>query len=379
MAETVTWERLRELASFRAENGCAISLYVDLDPSVTPTAGDAATRVNSLLDEAAKRAEATRDGMSHDVKQSLRADFDRLREFFARDFDRDGAHGFAVFCAGMDDLWEALPLTEPVPDVVKVGRQVYLAPLVPLVAQGEGALVAFVNRERGDVYRLVDGRLEELADHTEQQPGRHDQGGWSQARFQRHIDELASDHMRRVADEVNRRARRTRVPVVILCPEQVRGEFGGLLAQEATGMLAGWTHIEDHAPPAAVLDAVKPVLDEWRAKRESETLERWREEAGRGGRATAGWADTLAAASDGRVELLLYGERAAREAFECPSCGRASLEGGACPLDGTTMEARDDGLDLAVHRALSFGATVLRVEHHQDLDPVEGIGALLRF
>ena len=144
-------------------------------------------------------------------------------------------------------------------------------------------------------------------------------------------------------------------------------------------MLAGWTHIEDHAAPAAVLEAVAPVLEDWRATRESETLERWREEAGRGGRATSGWADTLAAASDGRIELLLYQERAPRRAFECPSCGRAAAKEGECPLDGAAMEPREDGLDLAVHRALAFGATVLRVEHHRDLEPVEGIGALLRF
>ena len=56
MAATVSWDGLRELASFRAEKGCAISVYVDLDPSVAPTAGDAASRVNSLMHEGEMRA-----------------------------------------------------------------------------------------------------------------------------------------------------------------------------------------------------------------------------------------------------------------------------------------------------------------------------------
>jgi hypothetical protein len=43
------------------------------------------------------------------------------------------------------------------------------------------------------------------------------------------------------------------------------------------------------------------------------------------------------------------------------------------------MEPRDDGLDLAVRLTLAFGGDVLAVEHRQDLEPVEGIGALLRF
>jgi hypothetical protein len=43
------------------------------------------------------------------------------------------------------------------------------------------------------------------------------------------------------------------------------------------------------------------------------------------------------------------------------------------------MEERDEGLDLAVHRVLAHGGQVLALRHRQDLEPVGGIGALLRF
>ena len=56
-----------------------------------------------------------------------------------------------------------------------------------------------------------------------------------------------------------------------------------------------------------------------------------------------------------------------------------SLTGGRCPLDGTEMEQRDEGLDLAVHQVLVHGGQVLALRHRQDLEPVGGIGALLRF
>ena len=68
-----------------------------------------------------------------------------------------------------------------------------------------------------------------------------------------------------------------------------------------------------------------------------------------------------------------------KDAFRCPACGRAALDAIMCPLDGTTMEARDDGLDLAVRLTLAHGGDVLAVEHRRDLDPVDGIGAILRF
>jgi peptide subunit release factor 1 (eRF1) len=121
------------------------------------------------------------------------------------------------------------------------------------------------------------------------------------------------------------------------------------------------------------------VLERWRVEQETAVLERWREEIGRNGRAAAGWAQTLEAASDERVELLLFREGANRPAASCPHCGRVSAEGGKCPLDGTSMERSDDGLDLAVHQTLIHGGTVWAVQDHRDLDPVEGIGALLRY
>ena len=108
-------------------------------------------------------------------------------------------------------------------------------------------------------------------------------------------------------------------------------------------------------------------------------LARWREEAGRDGRAAAGWAATLEAASDARIETLLFHEGANRDVWQCPQCARAAAESGACPLDGSSLEQRPEGLDVAVHQTLANGGTVWAVREHQDLAPVEGIGALLRF
>ena len=143
--------------------------------------------------------------------------------------------------------------------------------------------------------------------------------------------------------------------------------------------IAGWTHAEAHASPAELLALATPVLEEWRATREQELIERWREEAGREARASSGWEKTLESASDGRVDVLLFQDGIVREAWRCSSCGRAAAASGTCPLDGTTMERRSEGLDLAVHQTLLHGGTVWAVRHVRDLDPVDGIGALLRY
>jgi peptide chain release factor subunit 1 len=377
MAETVTWPLLRELASFRAVNGCAISLYVNLDPSEVPTPADAQSRVNALLNSAEK---TDRSDLTHDQRGALKADLERIERWFDDDFERDRSQGVAVFAAGLDNFWSTLSLPERVPDIVKVGRELHLVPLVPVVARADGTIVAVVGREQGQLFRLRAGRLEEIAEHFDEQPGQHDQGGWSQSRYQRHIEKLVQEHLKGVAEELDRSRRRLHSPkIVLVCSEEMRSEFMDELPEAAREALVGWTHAEAHAGPAELLDAITPVLVEAEAKQEAEAIERWREEAGRKGRAASGWEETLEAASDGRVDLLLFQEGSDRPAFRCPACGRAAAAEGACPLDGTRLEPVDAGVDLAVHQTLAHGGAVWAIRHHEDLAPVGGIGALLRY
>src|SRR5213596_163117 len=213
MADTLTWSLLRELASFRAENGCATTLYLNLDPSQVPTAGDAQTRMNALLNGAEK---IDRKNLTHEQRGALKADFERIARWFDDEFDRDGAQAVVVFAAGLDNFWSTLALPEPVPDRFKVGHELYLAPLVPVVARADGTIIAVIGREQGQLYRLRAGRLEEIGDYFDEAPGRHDQGGWSQARYQRHIEKLVQDHLRDFAEDVDRWARRLRGPRLVV-------------------------------------------------------------------------------------------------------------------------------------------------------------------
>jgi peptide chain release factor subunit 1 len=381
VAGTITWEQLRELAAFRATNGCAVSLYVGLDPSIVPTAGDLASHTRSLLARAERQLDEQRATFSHDERKALASDLERIHAWFSREFNREGVRGVAVFSAELDDLFLPLQLPWPVEDEARIAKQLYLAPLVRLVGSGDGALVAYVGRERGDVYRLRAGQLIPLADETADVPGRHDQGGWSQARYERHIETIVDRHLRDVADALDRCVRRLRgVRVVLAGPEETRSGFEGLLSPETRAALVGWVAAEAHVDAPRLLEAARPLLDEWRAGREEELLARWREEAARNGRAAAGWEETLQAASDGRVELLLVQDGADRPAFVCPACGRAQAMDGSCALDGTTLQAADTGLDLAVHQTLTHGGTVEVIgEQHRDLEPVGGLAALLRF
>jgi peptide chain release factor subunit 1 len=377
---TVSLDGLRELAGFRAQNGCAISLYVDLDPAISPTSRETAVRVHAMLDAAGKSHGATRPDLPHEAKAGLKADLDRLGRYFGEEFDRDGAHGLAVFAAGPDNVWSVLALPWKVADAARVADDFLLSPLVPLIGRGNGAVVAVVGREQGRMLALRGGKLAQISDRTEETQGKHDQGGWSQSRYQRHIENLDLEHYKAVAGELDRVFRRLGRPrIIVVAGDETRAEFADVLPSELQEAVIGWTSADAHASEAELTEVVQPFLENWRAKREADAVERWREEVGKNALGSAGWAETLEAASDGRVELLLYQAGVQRDGYRCPACGRASATATTCPLDGTTMEHRDDGLDLAVRLTLAYGGDLLAVEARRDLDPVEGIGAILRF
>jgi peptide chain release factor subunit 1 len=381
VAGSITWEQLRELAAVRAERGCAVSLYVGLDPSIVPTAGDLASHTRSLLARAERQVDERSTTLSHGERKALASDLERIAAWFETEFNREGVRGVAVFAATLDNLFRPLLLPWPVSDDARIAQQLYLAPLVRCVGRGDGAVVAYVGRERGDVYQLRGGQLNPLADETTDVPGRHDQGGWSQARYERHIETIVDRHLREVADALDRCVRGLRgARVVLVGPEETRSGFESLLSSDVRAALLGWAAAEAHVDAPRLLEAARPLLDGWRAGREDELLTRWREEAARSGRAATGWEETLQAASDGRVELLLVQDGADRAAYVCPACGRAQAQDGSCPLDGTTMQSADTGLDLAVHQTLTHGGKVEVIgEDHRDLEPVGGVAALLRF
>jgi peptide subunit release factor 1 (eRF1) len=380
MAPTITWDTLRELAGFSADQGCAVSLYLNLDPSEVPTAAGVETRANSLISEAHRILEERKGSMSREAREALKHDIERIRGWFDDGFDRHGLRGVAVFAAGLDNLWRTLPLPDPVVDHLSIAGELCLAPLARLAGRNAPLLVAAVGRERGQLYKLQSGALVEIADETEDLPGTDDPGSESQARFERYIDEVVERHWRRVADRLHSCVRILQgARIVLVGAEDMRSDFDQLLSHETKSRVLGWTTAEAHADAVQLLEAVRPVVVQWWSTCDEEVIERWREEAGKQGRASTGWAQTLEAASDGRAELLLVQDGVDEPAYQCPACKRAQMRNGSCPLDGTTLESRDSGLDLAVHQTLVHGGKVHVIRERRDLEPVGGVGALLRY
>jgi hypothetical protein len=367
---------VRSLASSRPERGVCISLFVDLDPADVPTAGELASHVTSLVDAARKQVDAV-PGLTHVEETAARDDLDRARAFLEDDLDRSGTRGFALCANAPDGVWHEIPLATPVRDSAHAGRHFAVAPLLaPLERDREIVLVA-VGRERGTIWRSRSGRVWLVDDRTQEIGRRHDQGGWSQSRLQRGVDEDAYEHFRDVArmlaDEIRPGSETL---LLVACVEELRTHFEDLLAPHLREALLGWSTVEAHAGEGALQREAERLLAIRLASERASLLERWQEARSRGDRAASSWAEALEGAANRAVEAAVVDGRSPR-AWACPVCDRGSLAPGRCPLHDTPLLEDPGGAqEIFVRETLAN-----RGEARLSEEPVgsDGVAALLRF
>lgn len=359
-----------------------ISLYLDLDPERFATAPARASQIRSLIDQAARELEAG-DGFSHDDRITLRADLERLKDYLSsRQPPFQGARALAVFCSGQDDLFEVVQLPRPTEGRVVIGRMPYVEPLVVALQQRRW-IVALVSRSSGRVLAgPADGLVEEER-LDEFIHGQHDQGGWSQANYERSVEKDADDHLRRLADTVNQRWRAERFQrAAIGGPAEIVPRFEAMLAAEVRAQLVrGRVEVDlSSATDEQVRRAVAKLVLEDEKRLEREALDRLAAGVGSGGRGAGGPRDTLEALNERRVQTLLLEPAFDRRGFHCPTCGLLMLESdGRCPADGSPTEEIEHLREAAIEAALAQDAEVMVVRHYPDLGPLQGIGAVLRF
>jgi hypothetical protein len=372
-------ETARDLAGAGHGKGLCLSVFLDLDPSTVPTTSALATHVQSVVDDARRRAEALPPSIDHDRRMALREDVERVAAYLEREFDRSDARGKGIYASGLDDVWREVRLPAEVDDSVTVRSTFTLAPLLESIELDRELLLVAVSRERGAIWRRTVDEAALVDDLTEEIQSQHDQGGWSQANYERSRDKDALDHMRSVADAVGSIIEPgSAMLLAIACPLEERATFEAMLAPHVRAALLGWAAVEAHDDGTALAIQAEALLADRLHDEQRALIERWREAAGRGRQAASGWEDVVASAWAGAVDTLLV-DGATRDAWECPICGRGSMSPGACVVDGASLERSEHGaLDLALHGTLLHGGDVRLVED-DSVSHVEGAAALLRF
>lgn len=372
-------DRLRRLAGFRTQNGHRVlSLYLDLDPSAFGTTPARAAQISSLLDEAERRA---RDrSLDHDARLALRADVERARDFLRSDFSAKGAHAIALFASRPANLFEVLRLPDAVPRAVAVNDTPWLDPLIG--RDRTRRCIALVNRRTLRVFAdSPGGELREVEQLADDVPGKHDQGGWSQANYERSIEEEVRKHLERSARSLFEHFQRQPFDVLAVgCPAELWTAVEHALHPYVRERCLGRFETDvEHVNLDEALHAAHELFAAAERKHVDELLARVQAGVGSGGRAADGLVPVLNALNERRVEALLYEPGFSRPGFVCPTSGWLGVEAGACPSGAEQAEPVANVLEAAIAAAILQSAKVLALRDRPELGPLGGIAAVLRF
>ena len=373
-------ERIRTLAGWDTGGLPVTTLYLDVDGRRRPRRGEYVRRADDLV--ATARDEARRLGQ--DAHRSACSDAKRIRSFVSDGLDRRGSvRGLAVFSCSGAGLWEDVELSQPVRDGVRVGSRPHLLPLEALLEMAETFCTLLVDRERARIFMSSLGEIEEVSRLLDDVPGRHDQGGWAQARLQRHIEDHVQRHLKHVADTLLRIQRRRPFDHLVLAgPEEAMAALEQDLHDYARRRILGRVSLPMRASADDVLDRIMHLEVELETRRESEAVRRLLSEAASGtGRAVTGMGGTLTALEANRAEVLVLAEQLRAGGVRCERCGHLASAGPdrPCASCGGPVVEVPDLVEEAVELALRQRSRVETVADGDPLAEVGGVGALLRF
>jgi peptide chain release factor subunit 1 len=343
---------MRRLAEIESTQAPVLSVYLDVRPEAhgeRPAERVAFTALRERL----RGIEGTIEPGSPAL-DSFRSDVARLGELADDDAFRS-AEGLAVFACSDAGLWETFSANVPFETEVSAGPTADLFQLARLLDEHTGAVVAvldtntlrlFVTRRGGLVERH--GRDEPSEEHE-----RHDQGGWSQARYQRHIDEQDRRFAKEAAEAITALVDRERATRLVLAGEErAMSVLMDALPERIKDLAAGVEHLPLRAGRDEVEAEIRPLLEQ--VDRDASTSVADRAIAGvrAGELGVAGVEPTMQALEAGQVHELVL-------------------------LDGAEID--EDLRAELVRQAALTDARVEVVPEHEGLRRLGGVAATLRF
>ncbi len=293
------------------------------------------------------------------ARESFEKDAERIETWLAEEV-LPSANGIAIFACSAESIFEPLQLEAPIErHRLTVGDRPHLYPLARIVDRHPRHAVLLSDTNHARIFVFGRGRTIEREEVKSFKLSRTDAGGWSQMRYQRHVEDHWLHHAKDVVEALGRIVAEDRAGYVFLAGDEVivpllRDQLPKDLAKKVIGVL----RLEMRASEGDVMEAAGRTLAEHVAKAEVERVEHLRGEWHAGRLAAAGYPDVVRALENGQVEELWLSD----------AVGESDLRTSASP-------AADD----LVQRALATDAKVRCVENSELLAEMNGVVAALRY
>lgn len=351
--ETPLREQLDRLAAFEPSNSPVLSLYLDMRASNNGREHYESFLRKNLLD----RGHALKD----DALESFEKDAERIRTYLEAE-RRPATNGIAIFACTACDFFEAVQLDVPLEEhQLFIGAVPHLYPLARINDQYPRYAALLVNSNSAALFVFGLGTTEKTQRVTNEKTRRSSVGGWSQARYQRHTENVHLHHMKEVAEVLEKVIREERInQIVVACDDSTRPmlmeQLPKHLAEKIVDVIALDMKTPGQQVLAETLDALRQKDAETDAEQAEAMIGAWR---GRG-LGVAGPEETLKALEMGQVEELLITAKP----------DQLLTKDGADPQELA---------GILVAKAQQNSARIRFIEDPELLSGVGGVGALLRF
>ena len=374
--DTPLRDQLDRLARFEPTDFPVVSLYIDSRPDQHGRAN-----YDSFLRKAfSDRAQA----LQGEFRTSFERDTERIRDYLDNEV-RKSANGLAIFaCAGRDDFFEAVQLDAPIDDHwLFIGSVPHLYPLARVNDQFPryAALVVDTNSAQLFVFGL--GSTEARHDVTNVKTRKTTMGGWSQARYQRHIEHFHEQHMKEVAELLDRVVREENLTrIVVACDEVTKPMLLAQLPRHLQEKIVDVASLDAGEGESAVLRETLDLMRQHDADTDAARVQALRDAWLGGGLGVVGPDATLRALSMAQVEELLITASPDRLAHArqlppdaAPGPVDVDTSAPAAGADQALLKLADE----LVTRAQQQSARIRFIEDAQLLQDLGGVGAILRF
>jgi hypothetical protein len=315
-------------------------------------------------------------------RESFDRDSDRIFAFIADRLD-NSANCLALFACSGTDFFETIQLAAPVREHrIYVYSQPHLYQLALIDDENPryAALLTDANRARIYVFGL--GKKVDDDQIKGKKMHRVKVGGWSQARYQRRVENAQHKHAQEVAEHLVQIVREDRVAQVVIAgdTETVTAVMENL-PQEIHGMVVEGPKIESHASEQEIFAATIDTLKQESVRMETDKVDRLFEAYRARGLAVIGPGATLEALTNGQVDELLL-SKLLEQTNEEPVQIDAIIAPEIPDATGGTEsdQPREASLpDLLVTKAKQTSATITFIEGSTALESIGGVGAFLRW
>lgn len=372
---TLLQEKFDRLVSFPPTTFPVISLYLNAEPDQ-----HGKDDVERFLRRELPARGRTFEPRSAD-RESYDRDVERIQSWVAQSL-QPSANGVAIFaCAGADDFFEAVQLDAPVKEHrLYVYNQPQLYELARLTDAYPRYAAVVLDSQLARIFVFALGGTVGHAEVEGEARNRHQAGGWSQARYQRSVDNQRQQHAKDVAAALDKIVREEEIGHIVLAGDEVsvptfREELPQHLQEK---VIDDVLRLDISAPEHEVLKATLDAMSSEDRREDADRARRAIQGYRAGGLGVAGLAPTLLALIHGQVSDLLISEE-----FETGHQEPVPRSSPMLPAELVAeLPEEVETVDLAdelVTRAKSTGATVSFIQNPTLLAEVDGVAGLLRF